>query len=280
LAYKTKRSSLVCAPVRRRVQGEIPLFPFLRLSHLRLWLLCHLILAVLAAPALGGLASDDDALLAEYEEELQVTVPPDPMEGLNRRTFWLNRKVDDWLFDPVTRAYRFLCPPIVRDSLRRFVLNINSPPVLINDLLQRRWGDAGVTTGRFLLNTTFGIAGLVDPAAEWGLPGHHADFGQTMAMAGVSSGAYLIVPILGPTTLRDGTGDMIGLFFRPTTYFLGAGELLTYNVIQGGTAGLIARERNAEGLRRLEESSVDYYAAMRSAYAQSRHAQIWERQIP
>jgi phospholipid-binding lipoprotein MlaA len=229
---------------------------------------------------LAASEAEDDALFAEYEIEEGVVEPSDPIEKINRGTLWFNRGLDQWVFDPLTRAYRFIFPAIVRDSLGRFFLNLNSPSVLANDLLQRRWGNAGTTTGRFVINTTFGLAGFVDPAAAWGLPGHHADFGQTMALAGVSSGPYIMLPVLGPTTVRDGTGDLIGLFFRPTTYLLGPGDQLAYTIIQGGAAGLIARDRHAEGLRRLEESSIDFYAALRNAYAQNRHAQIWEQQIP
>jgi phospholipid-binding lipoprotein MlaA len=165
----------------------------------------------------------------------------------------------------------------VKKAVQRFFVNLNSPAVMMNDLLQREWSDAGNTVSRFLINTTVGMAGFFDPAAEFGFMGHNSDFGQTLALAGVQSGPFLMLPILGPTCVRDSFGGIVDLMFRPTTYLLGPGDQLVYTTVWGGSSGIVQREANADALRALEESSIDYYAALRNAYYQTRIAQIWYR---
>jgi phospholipid-binding lipoprotein MlaA len=218
---------------------------------------------------------------------------PDPLEGVNRGTFRFNRQADRWVLTPLTDTYIRFVPGVVRRSLRRFFANLNSPSIIVNDLFQGEWHDAGVSTVRLGVNSTIGLAGLADPAVPLGFPAHHSDFGQTLALAGVPSGPYLIMPLLGPTTMRDGFGVLVDFAFRPTTYLLGSvmlSELLPgipgvpgiedqfiYGTIQGGGTGFVVREQHAAQLRALEESSVDFYATMRSAYYQNRQAAIWDR---
>ncbi len=232
--------------------------------------------ALLGAAPRTGAADGTDALLQEYDTDTAAAPAgfPDPLEPMNRGTFWVNNSLDRALFDPVTRVYRFITPTAFREALQRFIWNFNSPAVLANDLLQGQWRAAGTTTERFLLNTAFGLAGFFDPAGCWGIERHHADFGQTLARWGVPSGPYLMIPILGPTTARDGIGDVVGLAFRPTTYLLAGADLLYYSAIYGSGSGLTEREQHADDLRRLRDSSVDYYAALRNAYYQARVAQI------
>jgi phospholipid-binding lipoprotein MlaA len=201
---------------------------------------------------------------------------PDPFEGLNRRISGMNQQVDRWVFDPLTRTYRLL-PAVVRRSVRRFFTNLNATSVIGNDLLQAEWRDAAVVTARIVLNSTLGIAGLADPATALGLPYHHSDFGQTLALAGVGCGPYFIVPLLGPTTLRDGFGTLVDFAFRPTTYLFGAAALVEVISIQGAATGFVEREKNEEHLVALRDSSIDFYAALRSAYTQEREAAIRQR---
>jgi phospholipid-binding lipoprotein MlaA len=218
---------------------------------------------------------------------------PDPFEPVNRGTFALNRGADRWVITPLTTAYTTIVPGIARRSLRRFFANLNSPSIIANDVLQCEWRDAGVSSMRLTLNSTVGVAGLGDPATSMGYPEHHSDFGQTLALRGVPSGPYMIMPLLGPTTMRDGFGVLVDFAFRPSTYLLGSTFLadlfpgvpgvagiedqFIYGTIQGGGTGFVTREEHAEQLRALEESSVDYYATLRSAYYQSRQAAIWDR---
>jgi phospholipid-binding lipoprotein MlaA len=195
------------------------------------------------------------------------------LESVNRRTLRINQGLDRWLLNPVTRTYGFVVPGPVKACIRRAFANLNSPSIVINDLLQREWRDAGITFARFAVNSTAGVGGLFDPAERLGWQAHDSDFGQTLALTGVGAGPFLVLPALGPTTIRDGFGAVVDFFLNPGTYILGP----AIQLLAGGGSGLASREANLQGLEALEQSSVDYYAALRSAYLQNREAQIWTR---
>jgi len=226
----------------------------------------------------GGDALFDD----EFD---QPSGYPDPIESTNRHVLGFNSFVDRWVFDPITRAYQFVVPDPARRAVYRFFLNLNSPPILANDILQLEWKDAGVTLGRFVINTTVGVVGFFDVADSMGLERHEADFGQTLQLANVPSGPYVVLPIFGPSTLRDTAGGVMDSLFNPTTWFFGLGlgttfvtqTPLTEQLLYTGTAGLSTRDAHYEALKALKESSVDFYAALRSAFYQNREAEIWER---
>ena len=241
-------------------------------------LLAVALFAASASLALAQSAPADDPLFGGFDTELEQTPTgfPDPIEDVNRRTLGFNRFVDHWLLDPVTRVYRDILPPPVKASLRSAFRNLSSVPALANHVLQGEAANACVTAGRFTINTTIGLFGLLDPATELGLDERHADFGQTLAKLGVGSGPYLIVPVLGPTTVRDGLGGIVDIFIHPTTFFFGPFQRLFYS----GGSGLSLRESNYEALKALDESSVDYYAALRNGYYQARMAEIWSGESP
>lgn len=220
----------------------------------------------------------DDPLFGDIDSELSGAPAgfPDPLEGVNRRTLRFNRVLDRWLLDPVTRVYRKALPPPIKVSIRSAFRNVAAVPALVNHVLQGEVTNACVTAGRFTVNTTMGLFGLLDPATELGLEELHADFGQTLAKLGVGSGPYLIVPALGPTTVRDGLGGIVDIFIHPTTFFFGPFQRLFYT----GGSGLTLREANYEALKALDESSVDYYAALRNGYYQARIAEIWSGEPP
>jgi phospholipid-binding lipoprotein MlaA len=243
-----------------------------------------------AAPFPAAAAAPDPLFDDEATEEGHRF--PDPFEPYNRAILRFNGKMDRVLIEPLTRAYSYVVPRAVRQSVRSFFQNLNSPSILVNDVLQREWRDAGVTAARTGINTTVGLAGFLDPAERLGLAHHHSDFGQTLALGGVVSGPYLMMPLLGPTNVRDGFGTIVDFAFRPTTYLFGAGALgsslpglgtptlgdqFVVSGIQGGSTGLVAREAAREQLRALRESSVDFYATLRSAYSQARKGDIWDR---
>jgi len=200
----------------------------------------------------------------------------DPLESLNRGTLAFNRQVDFWLINPIIDVYQFVLPQPARRSVRNFLDNLDSPVVFANDLLQRKWGNAGTTVARFGINTTVGVAGLFDPASSFGWDKHVSDFGQTLALEGVPAGAYIVLPLLGPTTLRDGVGDVVDMAFRPTTFLIPVADQILYSTLYGGSYGLATREDVADELAALEESSVDYYAALRNAFYQTRSAEVWD----
>lgn len=221
----------------------------------------------------GATSSRDDDLELELDE--RPTSFPDPFESVNRKTLSLNQTVDRWVVEPVADAYGAALPDLAKKSVRDFLANLESPAILVNDLLQGEVRNAAVTVGRFAVNTLIGCAGFFDPASSLGLERHSSDFGQTLARTGVGSGPFLIVPLLGPTTVRDGLGTIVDIALQPTIYLLGPAPLLVASV-QEGTVGLTLREKHGDDLKRLEQASLDYYAALRSAYYQDRMAEIAE----
>jgi phospholipid-binding lipoprotein MlaA len=248
-----------------------PCLPSYTVQQLRL--LAGLVVLLLVARVARADAPDrwldDDA-----DVEASAAGLPDPLEPLNRLTFRLNLHVDRWVIDPITRAYTFAVPAPARRSIRRAFANLSSPSIFANDALQLRPVDAGVTAARFAINTTAGVGGLFDVADRIGLEGHHADFGQTLALAGVPSGPYLMLPVIGPTTTRDGVGALVDFLFEPTTYILTPGAQLVFASIRGTGSGLSTWETQSDALRALQAASLDFYAALRNAYWQNRVAEI------
>jgi phospholipid-binding lipoprotein MlaA len=235
--------------------------------------------ALALVPVLARADAPPDPLFAE-EDAGEASEPqgfPDPLEGLNRVVFRMNRGVDDYLIDPLTTAYCTVVPGPARRAVRRALANLDAPAVFVNDVLQLAPRDAGTTAARFAVNTTVGVVGLFDVAERMGLEAHSSDFGQTLALYGVPSGAFLVLPVLGPTNVRDGTGFLVDVLFHPMSYILTPGATVVYASIQEGTAGFTARAAHGDELKALEASSMDYYAALRSAFYQNRMAEIYTR---
>ena len=228
-----------------------------------------------AEPTAPAPSVSDDEFQLEEEDDYSTGFP-DPFERTNRALFWLDQELARWVVDPITGVYQLIVPGPARKAVRRFFLNLDTPSVLVNDLLQREWADAGVTIERFALNTLLGLGGLFDPAAELGLPRHDSDFGQTMALAGVDSGPYLMLPFFGPSNVRDAFGGLVDLALQPTLYILPFGTLIIYE----SSLGISTRDAHSEALKMLRESSVDYYSALHNGFSQSRMAHIWARREP
>lgn len=223
-----------------------------------------------------GSVAFDDLLSDEWDDA--PTGYPDPFEDTNRSVFDFNRGVDKWVLDPVTKAYRSVVPKSARVAISRVFMNLGSTKILVNDLLQLEWLDATTTTARLLLNTSIGIGGLFDVAANLGMESHESDFGQTLALAAVPSGPYLVLPLLGPATIRDGLGKVVDGFFQPTYYLIGPANLFvgpTEILLYSGSSGISTRDRHFLELKALEESSVDFYSALRNGYYQKRIDEIW-----
>jgi phospholipid-binding lipoprotein MlaA len=219
--------------------------------------------------------ADDPLFDDDFDLELDdgPAAFPDPFEKFNRGMLSFNNVVDRFVMDPITIAYRFVLPEPVRRSVERFFDNVNSTQTLVNDIFQLEWRDAGITGARLVVNSTAGIGGLFDPAARWGIEGHLSDFGQTLAIAGAPSGPYFMLPLLGPSNVRDGVGLGVDAIFHPTFFLLGGTDVLFFS----GSSGLTERARVYEELKALQESSIDYYAALRSGYYQNRQSEIWKR---
>jgi phospholipid-binding lipoprotein MlaA len=199
----------------------------------------------------------------------------DPWEPLNRQLFWFNQKVDDYVLEPVARGWDFISPRRVKDSVRNFFLNMRFPINTVNNILQADARETAIHISRFMVNTTFGIAGLFDPATDWGLIAGEEDFGQTLGRWGVGPGPYLVIPLLGPSTVRDA-------FRFPVDGFISGVGFTGYGNFFAGAAVLELinfRAENLDTVARAKEASLDYYAGVRNFYLQLRRAQINDSRI-
>ena len=147
-----------------------------------------------------------------------AATPGDPLEKLNRATFAFNDALDRVLARPAARAYVAVVPAPVRKAVSNFTANLGYPEVIINDALQGKFTDAASDTARLVLNTTIGIGGFLDPATRLGFQSHDEDFGQTLGHWGVKPGPYLVIPVLGPSDLRDGPGKLVDSYLSPAKY--------------------------------------------------------------
>jgi len=227
-----------------------------------------LVLASKASPEQVLAASD--ALFADTFESGLEAPTGDPLEPVNRKIFRGNQWLDRAILDPVARLYGWAIPDPAKRSVRGVFENLNQPAIAVNDLLQRKPRLAGSAGARFLVNTTVGLLGIWDPASRIGFEAHEADFGQTLGKAGVGAGPYLVLPVFGPSTSRDLVGSVVDLAMRPDTWLLPFNALL----VIGSTNGITVKEENLASVEALEESSIDFYSTLRSAYLQSRAAMV------
>lgn len=222
----------------------------------------HSIFAVLAlAVSVAGCATVDPA------------PQNDPYEPANRHIFAFDEGLDHHVMRPVAVFYNSAVPEFARDGIHNFLTNLNSPVVFGNDVLQGETDRAGQTLLRAFVNSTIGVAGLVDVAAKLGHPGHDEDFGQTLAVWGAGEGYYLVLPLVGPSTPRDVVGIVGDQALDPFTYITFNNSTLWY-MIRGGLTVLDLRARNVGNLDQIERTSVDLYATTRSLYRQHRAAEI------
>lgn len=235
-----------------------------------------IVLLLIAPVTLGACATvpTDPAARAEYEER------NDPLEPMNRRIFAFNMRVERNVLRPVGRTYRENVPEFVRNRIRDFNRNFSSPVTFVNDLLQGKTDRAAITAMRFVVNSTAGMGGLFDVAAQYGLRGHTEDFGQTLAVWGVEPGPYLVLPLIGPSSVRHTVGRGVDLFSNPVT--MGTPTPLAaqiFYIARGGSAFIDAYARSMDALQNLERNSVDFYAAMRSLYRQNRQSEIQDGRV-
>jgi phospholipid-binding lipoprotein MlaA len=225
----------------------------------------------MALAAAQALAQDADHRDTTFERNLaEADDPNDPFEPVNRAIYGFNDVVDGLVLKPVSTAYGTLPSP-VRTGVRNFLDNLRAPVVFVNDVASGDRERAGVTLGRFMINTFMGGAGLFDVAAAFGYPKHTDDFGLTLGRYGIGEGPYLVLPILGPSSPRDAFGLAIDAFlFDPVFY------LAPLDVRLGRTAvdGVDTRERLDPAITDVKKNSLDPYATFRSVYRQRRAAQL------
>jgi len=216
--------------------------------------------------------SDYSDLYAEFDgEEEPAPIIADPIEPVNRAMFWFNDKLYFYLLKPVARGYRAVVPEPARVSVGNFFSNLWTPIRAVNSLLQLKGEAAARELARFTINTTIGFGGLLDPAGKHaGLEKQDEDFGQTMGRYGVGPGFYLVLPVLGPSNLRDGIGRIPDYYLDPLTYMLDGYE--SWGARGFERVNYLSLDKDTyEGVKR---ESLDPYITIRNAYIQHREAQI------
>ena len=212
-------------------------------------------------------------LTACATKDPQSLAQHDPFEPTNREIFDFDVQLDHAVATPVAKFYRSVVPQPAREGIHNALDNLNAPVVLVNDVLQGDSTKAGGTFSRFVINSTVGIAGLIDVAAQIGIPGHENDFGITLGKGGVAEGSYLVLPFIGPRPPRDLVGNGVDIGFDPLTYITWNNSTL-YLMIRAGASVLDSRAASIDQVESIERSSIDFYATTRSLYRQNRNAQI------
>ncbi|GFE64765.1 MlaA family lipoprotein [Litoreibacter roseus] len=201
------------------------------------------------------------------------TAVNDPQEAKNRGTHQFNRDLDSLVVRPTATAYGTIVPGPVRTGVSNFASNLNLPGMVLNDLLQLRIEDAGANTFRFLLNSTFGIAGILDIATDAGLEERSTDFGETLHVWGVEEGVYAELPIVGPSTERHAFGRVVDTILNPLNFVIENPERSAV-AATGIAARFGDRYRFSDFIDSVLYESEDSYAQARLLYLQNRRAQL------
>ena len=221
-------------------------------------------------------AGSDGELLLKKNDPSNVK---DCFEGLNRATFAFNQTLDGVLFEPVAKAYRILPSP-VRTGVGNSLNNLSNLVTIPNNILQGDFREAAINSGRFVINTTLGILGIFDVATQMGFSEYvKEDYGQSLGSSGVGPGCYLVLPVLGPSTVRDTAGSVINIFGGDPWYNVSVKNDTRYfnekdYYISRGSDGINFRAKNIEAFDNLEENAIDFYASVKSLYLQDRKQKI------
>lgn len=229
-----------------------------------------------SAMAAGGW--DAEVVLAQAAQESPAEEDNgvgDPLEPMNRVIFRFNEFFRERILGPATEIYTIFIPPPMRTAIGNVLDNLRTPIILANDVLQGRPLNAWQTTQRFAINSTLGIGGIVDRAAEMGIEGHDEDFGQTLGVWGVGEGFYLVLPLFGPSNPRDAVGKhLIDGFFDPLDTWLDNTDRDGFVWARTSVGGVDTYSGVVDELGQIRKTSIDYYAALRSMYRQKRAAEI------
>ncbi|MCL7419513.1 MAG: VacJ family lipoprotein [Methylobacter sp.] len=194
------------------------------------------------------------------EQQVEMS-PVDPYEGFNRKMYAFNDTVDDYVAKPISDAYKFITPQFVQTGVFNFFNNLKNINVALNDVLQAKFQQSAEDSGRFLINSTVGLAGLFDVARQFGLEQNEEDFEQTLAVWGVPQGSYLVLPFLGPSTARGIPGSIFDTAANPVTYVGAPVQLVA----------MLNARANAEGaLKFIDEAALDPYVFTRESFLQWR----------
>jgi phospholipid-binding lipoprotein MlaA len=242
-------------------------------------------------PSANALKSASDSIeppsdVADLPEVASETA--DPYEKMNRSVFESNQRLVHAVVYPVAKAYDKTVPEPVRNSVANFAQNLTEPVIFANDVLQLRLGAAATTLGRFAMNSTIGVGGLFDPASKEKLPRQSGDFGQTLYVWGVHKSDYLVLPVVGPTNVRDLIGTTVDFVATlPAGGWLQSGLAATQFAPQaantangltvaGSIATPISKLDDVQQMKTLEDGSLDFYTMLRSVVEQKRQAELEE----
>ncbi|MDI1297749.1 VacJ family lipoprotein [Methylotenera sp.] len=204
----------------------------------------------------------------------------DPLEGLNRGVYKFNDVADKAIIKPVATAYKTITPSPIRTGVNNFFTNLGSLTTVLNDILQFKLANAFTDAGRFVINSTFGIAGFIDVAGMDNIRNHKEDFGQTLGYWGVGNGAYLVLPLLGPSSLRDTTGLVFDTYTSdPITYTRNIDQIRLSNQLRAAQF-LDKRTELLTASDLVDEASLDPYAFTRDAYLQKRASLVQDGLVP
>ena len=221
-------------------------------------------------------AASDGELVLKKNQPTEIN---DCFENLNRVTFAFNQALDGVIFKPVAGAYRGFPTPI-KSGVSNSLDNLSNLITIPNNIIQGDLKKAAINSGRFVINTTVGILGILDIAQHLGLPEYEKeDFGQSLATLGVGPGCYLVLPVLGPSTVRDATASLAGVMGGDAWYNVTVkndtqhfSEIDYYS--STFTSGIDFRAKNYDSLELLEKNSLDFYASVKSLYLQDRQQKI------
>lgn len=248
---------------------------FTRLSVLKTLLLGFSMMGSFPSTGFASLLTASDSLMTLSEDQIDQEAPVnDPLEDVNRSVFRFNQDVDQYVLKPLSEGYKAVLPQPTRESVHAFLSNLGSPVILFNDLLQLQGDQAMDTLARFLINTTLGLGGIFDPAAEiFEIPYHQEDFGETLGTYGVEGDPYVMLPILGPSNPRDIVGIVVDMLVDPFPYIAHRrhADYLTYTRL--GVEGIDKRSEADEVINRINKAH-DPYIMMRSIYTQNREFNI------
>ncbi len=197
----------------------------------------------------------------------------DPYETGNRKVHNFNRGLDRAIVRPAARGYTTVLPDEIEDSVGNFATNLGTPSVAVNSLLQGDARGTGISLTRFVINSTLGLGGLIDAASEFGIPEHDTDFGETLYVWGANEGAYVELPLLGPSTQRDTVGKVVDLFTNPLSYVVDSPESY-YGTAASVAARLGDRGRFTDTIDSILYESADSYAQARLIYLQNRRFEL------
>ena len=238
-----------------------------------------LTITIISLMLVSGAIAATDGNVSLSKESKKPEAVNDCFEGLNRATFSLNQGLDKVIFKPVAQGYRKLPSP-VRTGTSNVLVNLSSLITIPNNILQGQFKTAGINTGRFVVNTTIGILGLFDVAEKMDFPEYEKeDYGQTFGTWGIGAGCYVVLPVLGPSTVRDTLGSFVNVlggdpYYNASTHgnneYLSKSLYTTTKVI----SGVDFRAKNLDSIDNLEKNSLDFYASVKSLYLQDRQQKI------